>query len=136
MGHNNTFYPLKEDLDALYEQMRNEYIIGEEHYKDHNVKRGLRNEDGTGVIAGVTKIGSVQGYIVKDGERTPIPGKLYYRGIDVEDIINAHKEQNSFGFEEVAYLLLMGKLPNAEEYELFDLVLSKARALPQGFLRT
>jgi citrate synthase len=113
--------------------MRNEYVISEEHYIDQNVKRGLRNADGTGVMAGVTKIGSVQGYVVLDGERRPIPGKLYYRGYDVEDIINYHKERNSFGFEEVAYLLLMGKLPNVSEFDLFDSVLSKARALPQGF---
>ena len=132
MEHDSSLYPLSSDLESLYSQMRSEYVISEAQYNE-SIKRGLRNADGTGVLVGVTRVGSVHGYMVEDGYRVPIPGKLYYRGIDVVDIIETHKQNNTFGFEEVAYLLLMGKLPNANEFGLFDSILSKARALPQGF---
>ncbi len=119
-------------LDRLYRQMYTEYVIDKSYYNP-SIKLGLRNMDGTGVLAGVTKIGSVQGYVMQDGERMPIPGKLYYRGIDVEEIINAHRAENTFGYEEVAYLLLIGRLPNEEEFGIFDTILSSARILPEGF---
>ncbi len=99
----------------------------------YNLKRGLRNADGTGVLVGFTKVGSVQGYMVEDGAPVPIPGKLYYRGYDVMDIVNAHAQDGTFGYEEVAYLLLMGKLPTHEQFRRFDTVLSHARILPDGF---
>ena len=99
----------------------------------YNLKRGLRNADGTGVLVGFTKVGSVQGYMVEDGAPVPIPGKLYYRGYDVMDIVNSHAENGTFGYEEVAYLLLMGKLPTHEQFRRFDTVLSHARILPDGF---
>ena len=99
----------------------------------YNLKRGLRNADGTGVLVGFTKVGSVQGYMVEDGAPVPIPGKLYYRGYDVMDIIKSHAENGTFGYEEVAYLLLMGQLPTHEQFRKFDTVLSHARILPDGF---
>ncbi|MBQ7460148.1 MAG: citrate synthase [Oscillospiraceae bacterium] len=99
----------------------------------YNLKRGLRNADGTGVLVGFTKVGSVQGYMVEDGAPVPIPGKLYYRGYDVMDIVNSHAESGTFGYEEVAYLLLMGQLPTHEQFRRFDTVLSHARILPDGF---
>ena len=99
----------------------------------YNLKRGLRNADGTGVLVGFTKVGSVQGYMVEDGAPVPIPGKLYYRGYDVMDIVNSHAENGTFGYEEVAYLLLMGQLPTHEQFRKFDTVLSHARILPDGF---
>lgn len=122
-----------QDLSALYRQMREEYAIDESYYRGEGIKRGLRNADGTGVIVGVTRIGSVQGYVIQDAERIPIPGKLYYRGMAVDDIVEAHVRENSFGYEEVAYLLLMGCLPNPEELSLFKGILAKARILPSGF---
>lgn len=121
------------NLTALYRQMREEYVIDESNYRSDSIKRGLRNADGTGVIVGVTKIGSVQGYVIQDGERVPIPGRLYYRGMAIDDIVAAHVADNTFGYEEVTYLLLMGCLPNAEELALFKNVLAKARPLPSGF---
>ena len=124
---------LKGCVAELCGDVRNSYIIDNKQYKNHAIRRGLRNEDGTGVLAGVTRIGSVQGYYMQDGGRVPIPGKLYYRGIDVEDIINVHKQNNSFGFEEVAYLLLIGNLPNKEQLHNFDAILSSARTLPPSF---
>ena len=109
------------------------YEIDKREYQNHAIKKGLRNEDGTGVLAGVTGIGSVQGYYMQDGGKVPVPGKLYYRGIDVEDIVNAHAEADTFGFEESCYLLLMGRLPDRRQLELFDSVLSRARQLPRDF---
>ncbi|MEG1633469.1 MAG: citrate/2-methylcitrate synthase [Oscillospiraceae bacterium] len=120
-------------VSSLCEDLRDEYTIGSEFYKNQNVKRGLRNSDGTGVMAGVTRIGSVQGYYIEDGERVPMPGRLYYRGYDLMDIVNSHTRDDTFGYEEVAYLLLMGKLPTAGQFERFNAVLSSARSLPAGF---
>lgn len=120
-------------VSKMCEDIRSAYAIDPEQYKNHMIKRGLRNEDGTGVMAGVTRVGSVQGYYLQDNERVPIPGRLLYRGIDVMDIIEGVHSTNSFGFEQVAYLLLMGKLPNHEQFAQFDTVLSRARTLPQNF---
>ena len=75
----------------------------------------------------------LQGYQMEDGEPEPVPGKLYYRGYDVEDIVTSHMEDGTFGFEEVIYLLLFGRLPSARQLEQFDTVLSAARRLPPGF---
>ncbi|MDR3149835.1 MAG: citrate synthase, partial [Oscillospiraceae bacterium] len=85
----------------------------------YNVKRGLRNADGTGVMAGLTLIANVTGYIMQDGERTPCDGKLYYRGYDVEDLIKGFLLENRFGFEETAYLILFGALPTEERLKVF-----------------
>lgn len=98
-----------------------------------DTKKGLRNADGTGVLIGTTAIGSVQGYTIDDGERMPAEGQLYYRGINVLDIIKAHRDANTFGYEEVAYLLLFGELPNKQDFENFKDVLASARSMPFGF---
>ena len=97
---------IQEYTGSLSRQIREEYHISEEYYHGE-IKRGLRNSDGTGVMVGVTKVGSVQGYLLQDGQRIPIPGRLYYRGIELNDIVEAHRAEGTFGFEEVAYLLLM-----------------------------
>ncbi|MDR0951591.1 MAG: citrate synthase [Oscillospiraceae bacterium] len=127
----------KETLDGyvnnLCEDIKRAYTIDPAQYKNHAIKRGLRNEDGTGVMVGVTSIGSVQGYYMQDGERVPIPGKLYYRGINIEDLVTKNARADTFGYEEVAYLLLMGKLPNKEQFQQFDAILSTARILPKYF---
>ena len=120
-------------IAQLCNHAKEEYSIPKQLYEDQNVKRGLRNSDGTGVVAGITRIGSVQGYYMEDGVRVPKEGRLYYRGIDVEDIVNDHAKNNSFGYEEVAYLLLFGKLPTQQELNLFQTVLSQTSALPGGF---
>jgi len=118
---------------VMASQIRKEYTIDKKMVSDLGVKRGLRNEDGTGVLAGITRIGSVQGYHIEDGMRVPMEGKLYYRGIDVQEIVDANRAAGTYGYEEVAYLLLMGKLPTAQELVQFDDVMSKARVLPEGF---
>ena len=124
---------LKGYVTELCGDIKDTYTIDSSQYAHHMIKRGLRNEDGTGVMAGVTRIGSVQGYYMQDGGRVPIPGKLFYRGIDVEDIIKVHVADGTFGYEEVSYLLLMGKLPNEQQFEQFNTILAKARTLPPDF---
>ncbi|MBP1758573.1 MAG: Citrate synthase (si) [Firmicutes bacterium] len=124
---------MREYALALSQKIRQEYYISEEHYSDHNVKRGLRNDDGTGVLIGVTRVGSVQGYVVDDGGRVPAPGQLYYRGIALTDIVENHKKNKTYGFEEVAYLLLFGYLPTSSELQYFKKMLYKAKLLPTGF---
>ena len=118
--------------EVMLNRVREQYTIPDKFFNE-KVKRGLRNSDGTGVMAGVTKVGRVIGYNIEDGEIVPAKGRLYYRGINVEDIVNAHVANNTFGYEEVAYLLLMGYLPNKKEMEQFASMLSRARALPEGF---
>lgn len=92
--------------------------IDPEDFTRFDVKRGLRNPDGTGVMAGLSKICNVDGYYVKDGERVPQEGRLIYRGIDVIDIVNGCIREDRFGFEETVWLLLFGYLPTKEQLEL------------------
>lgn len=100
-------------------------------FKQYNVKRGLRNEDGSGVLVGLTRIGNVVGYErTEDGKLKPIPGKLFYRGYDVEDIVHGVMAEKRCGFEEVAYLLLSGSLPDKDELAKFHGLLTENMALP------
>ena len=104
-----------------------------ELFKAYGVKRGLRNEDETGVMAGLTSIGQVIGYTIKDGEKLPAEGHLKYRGYDINDIVENCEKEDRFGYEEVAYLLLFGTLPNAEALSKFKDLLASSRTLPAGF---
>ena len=108
---------LETDIAHLSENIAQQYAIPAQYFEDQSIKRGLRNADGTGVLIGVSKVGSVQGYYMMDGERVPMPGKLYYRGISVEDIVEAHRKSGTFGYEEVAYLLLLGSLPTQAQQQ-------------------
>jgi citrate synthase len=103
-------------------------------YTKYNVKRGLRNADGTGVLVGLTRIGNVHGYIIDEGEKVAIPGKLYSRGIDVEDIVAAAEKEQRFGFEETIYLLMFGTLPTKDQLDRFCQYLAESRYLPDQFL--
>ncbi|GHV50139.1 citrate synthase [Spirochaetia bacterium] len=102
-------------------------------YNKFNVKRGLRNADGTGVLVGLTRIGDVHGYIMDEGEKVPVDGKLYYRGIDVEKLVAAAAREKRFGFEETVYLLLFGALPNKKQLEDFTALMGNNRTLPSNF---
>ena len=102
-------------------------------YQKYNVKRGLRNGDGTGVLVGLTTIGNVHGYVVSEGEKQAIPGELYYRGINVRDIVRADKREHRFGYEETAYLLLFGRLPNMRQLVEWKNMLGAYRKLSDGF---
>ena len=127
--------PIANDaLAALCGELRQNDMFNPEDYEKFDVHRGLRNRDGSGVMAGLTKVCSVEGYYLADGERMPREGRLIYRGINMEDIVNGCKEENRFGYEEVARLLLFGTLPTKNQLEAFSTVLSVARELPDDFI--
>ena len=116
----------------LSEEMKSCTKIDNELFQKYDVKRGLRNEDGTGVLVGLTKIGNVVGYErIPGGGLQPIPGKLFYRGYDVEDLVHSTIKEKRFGFEEVAFLLLSGRLPDKEELAGFLQLLNDNMPLEQ-----
>lgn len=121
-------------IDSRASQLLESIKADKSQQRLHDVKLGLRNADGTGVMAGVTSIGSTQGYYMRDGERVPMEGKLYYRGINVSDIVDGFLGDNRPGFEETAFLLILGKLPNKEELAIFNELLEEYRELPEGFM--
>ena len=121
-------------LSSLCNQLDENNQIQVSDYKKYHVKRGLRNEDNTGVMAGLTRICSVEGYFILDGERVPKEGKLSYRGYDINDIVNSTIEDDRFGFEEVVWILLFGTLPTANQLESLHEVLAECRALPDEFV--
>ena len=102
-------------------------------YAKYGVKRGLRNDNGSGVLVGLTTIGNVHGYVMDEGERRAIPGALYYRGIDVKDLVMADRREHRFGYEEAAYLLLFGDLPTARELVDWKNRIGVCRRLSDGF---
>ena len=102
-------------------------------YRKYGVKRGLRNDNGTGVLVGLTTIGNVHGYVMNEGEKQAIPGELYYRGINVRDIVKADKREHRFGYEETAYLLLFGSLPKPRELVDWKNRIGVSRRLSDGF---
>ena len=120
-------------IKARVEDVRTADYIDPALYRKYNVKRGLRNEDGTGVLVGLTTIGNVHGYIVSEGEKQAIPGELYYRGINVKDIVAADKREHRFGYEETAYLLLFGELPTLKQLIDWKNRLGRHRKLTDGF---
>ncbi len=108
--------------------------IPAELYEKYSVKRGLRNTDGTGVLVGLTEIGQVHGYIMDEGEKVSVPGVLRYRGIDLKDIVQGFQNEGRWGFEETAFLLLFGYLPEEQELEDFTSRLGELRELPRNFV--
>lgn len=127
------------DLDTKISQLVNlcekNYNIDPALYQKYDVKRGLRDINGQGVRAGLTNISNVSATAIVDGESVPARGKLYYRGIDVEQIVKGFSEENRFGFEETVYLLLFGELPTKEALRQFQQLLVEARPLPTTFTR-
>jgi citrate synthase len=120
-------------LKSLCDEFRKYNKIDAELFDTYNVKRGLRNPDGTGVMAGLTLICNVHGYLINEGEKMPIPGELIYRGINIKDIVEGCQKENRFGFEEVIWLLLFGKLPSLEQLTGFSHILAGCRELPENF---
>lgn len=122
---------------AAFKSLCEEFIknnrIAPELYEKYQVKRGLRNSDGSGVMAGITNICNVHGYIVNEGEREPVQGELIYRGYSINDIVENTTKKGRFGFEETAYLLLFGQLPSKTQLAHFNALLSEFRELPTGF---
>lgn len=125
---------IKEKLKAYAEKIEKESTIDRDIYEKYNIKRGLRNKNGTGVLVGVTKVGDVCGYEIKDGEKIPAEGELFYRGYPITKIVRDVERTNRLGFEEVIYLLLFNKLPKAGELDIFKEVLADQRKLPAYFI--
>ena len=133
-------------MDSKYSEITPEIIeltdlclknsaIDPELYTKYKVNRGLRDLNGNGVLTGLTEISEIQSFNFIDGEKIPCEGKLYYRGFDVEDIVDGFIKEKRFGFEEVTYLLIFGKLPTKGELEEFTKLLAKYRTLPTSFAR-
>lgn len=119
--------------EVMYSAFSEGNNIPAEYFDKYSVKRGLRNPDGTGVMAGVTNICNVHGYVVDDGEKKPTEGKLIFRGYSINDLIEKAEAEDRFGYEEIVFLLLTGRLPNRNELDEFIMTLSDERALPQDF---
>jgi citrate synthase len=110
-------------------------VIDPELYSKYDVKRGLRDISGKGVLTGLTEICEILSYTIVDNDYIPCEGRLFYRGVDVEDFIDGFMKDNRFGFEEATYLLLFGNLPTNEQLDQFTDMLSRYRELPQSFVR-
>lgn len=124
----------KDFISKLEDSVRVSCQIDNDLFDLYDVKRGLRNNDRTGVLVGLTNIGDVVGYEKKDGVIIPIPGRLLYRGIDIDDIIHGFQKEKRHGFDETVYLLLTGKLPSESELKEFSSHLASLRSLPDTFV--
>lgn len=129
MENNDIFFQKLED------SVREACQINPDLFDQYEVKRGLRNKDGTGVLVGLTNIGEVIGYKKEDGKVIAIPGRLLYRGIDIEDITEGFQREDRHGFSETAFLLLTGHLPAKTELETFSNYMASLRALPDDFTK-
>ena len=132
----NAYCEITPAILSLKEQWEKKNYIDPQLYKEYNVKRGLRNEDGRGVLTGLTRVAEIQSYTVAEDEHiTPTDGILYYRGIDVRDMVRGSAKRGHFAFEEAAYLLLFGELPNEAQLQDFCGQLASYRTLPTNFFR-
>ncbi|MBO5743500.1 MAG: citrate/2-methylcitrate synthase [Clostridia bacterium] len=122
-----------ENFDALSSKAGERYSIDPKYYDKYNVKRGLRNRDGSGVMAGFTNISEVHGYVINEDEKHPMPGELIYRGYNIMDLVPNAGINKRYGFEEIAFLLLMGELPTRNELEEFCGFIAQNRELPANF---
>ncbi len=131
----NYISPISMDaLSTLCDELGKNNSINPKSFEKYQVKKGLRNSDGTGVMAGLTRICSVEGYYVSDGEKIPEEGKLSYRGYDIKDLVNSCVSQDRFGFEEVVWLLIFGTLPSEEQLTSLREVIGACRTLPDEFV--
>lgn len=117
----------------LYKQFEGINYIDPSYYEKFRVKRGLRNADGTGVLAGMTNISNVHGYLLSDGDKLPDEGLLRLRGYEITDLLGEESSTTRFSFEEVAYLLLLGELPTRDQLDTFIAAIDAQRELPDGF---
>ncbi len=129
------FHEITPVIEELAAKAQAADIIDSSLYVEHDVKRGLRDLNGVGVLAGLTHISQVRATKVVDGKKVPDYGQLIYRGYDIKDLTKGILSAGRFGYEEVAYLLLFGDLPNAEELRMFSETLAEYRELPTGFVR-
>lgn len=123
----------EERLKLYAKEIERNNKIKKEVYENYNIKRGLRNKNGTGVLVGVTQVGDVSGYKIIDNKKIPSRGELYYRGYPITEIVRDIESDKRLGFEEIIYLLLFSKLANEDELESFKRILVEERALADGF---
>ena len=136
MTHMNGDYSdITQEIEVLAQKMAANSHIDTELYSKYDVKRGLRDLDGKGVLTGLTDISTIKQNKMVDGKLVPCEGELYYRGYNVKDIIKGISRDNRFGFEEVVYLLFFGEMPNAQELNSFKELIVQYRTLPQNFVR-
>lgn len=124
----------QQTIEKLCSQIAVNDHIDPADYERFSIKRGLRNADNTGVMAGITNICSVEGYYIDDGERIPREGRLRFRGISMKDVVAGCEAENRFGYEEIAWLLLFGSLPTSDELASFTRLLAENRELPDDFI--
>nr|WP_246637535.1 citrate/2-methylcitrate synthase [Crassaminicella profunda] len=132
----NKISKLNEDastFDKLAVLAKESNLINPEFYDLYNVKRGLRNKNGTGVLVGLTDIASVEGYSLQENKKIPAEGQLFYRGIEIKDLVAGFQKEKRHGFEEVVYLLLFGELPRQNVLDNFNHLLDETRQLPSGY---
>lgn len=124
---------MNEFIKCISKSINDASQIDKELFEQYNVKRGLRNADGSGVLVGLTNVGDVQGYIAENGKLTPVEGNLRYRGYSVNQLVEGFQEGGYHGFDETTFLLLTGKLPLKEELEKFTQYLAEHRDLDERF---
>ena len=129
------FSEVTPEIIALSEKCTQNGVIDKTLYEKHHVNRGLRDLNGKGVVTGLTEISTINSSKIIDGKSVPCLGELYYRGIDINDIVEGFLKDERFGFEETVYLLLFGELPNAAELKSFNTLLADSRKLPRNFVR-
>ena len=131
----NKFSKITPEILKLTDLCYKNSIIDPGLYYKYDVKRGLRDINGKGVLTGLTEIAEVKSYTIEDSEMIPCEGKLFYRGYDLDDLVHGFISENRFGFEEITYLLLFGDLPSKEQLKEFNETLSSYRSLPTSFVR-
>ena len=129
------FSEITKELVDLSEICRKNGSIDPQLYVKYDVKRGLRDINGKGVLTGLTEISKIQSYTLIDCEMVPCDGKLYYHGVDIEDIVSGFIKEKRFGYEETLYLLLFGTLPTQVQLDQLNHLLEEYRSLPTSFVR-
>lgn len=135
MSDEDRFSEITPEILELTQICETNSHINPELYGKYEVKRGLRDINGKGVLTGLTEISEIRSYTIVDSEMVPCEGKLFYRGIDIEDIVKGFIKEKRFGFEEVAYLLIFGELPTVDRLETFKQMIANYRTLPTSFVR-
>lgn len=133
----NKYSEITDEIRELSELCREHNTIDAGLYEKYRVNRGLRDINGNGVLTGLTEISEIQAFEFEEvnGEKVPCEGKLFYRGINIEDIVHGFISEERFGFEETIYLLIFGELPSKDELSSFSALLAKYRTLPTSFVR-
>ena len=135
MQNINSYSEITPELLALSKLSKEHGQIDPASYSKYEVKRGLRDLNGKGVLAGLTDISEITSYIIEDSDMIPCDGRLYYRGYKIQDLVAGFEKENRYGFEEIAYLLMFGELPDKKQLENFKKMLGEYRSLPTHFVR-